>query len=330
MPDQSYAGRARPRRACIQASHRRRPDRPASPGRPWRGSRSGAGSYSSPSSDTARARRAGSPQLPSTVAVRPSSRRSSAAIRSGTNPSPSASADSSRSQSASSSARSAPEATTRLRLASQARAGVLLEQFAHGLERVDEDAVLDSDSSSSSSSSRGRSSGTSTELYPSGARTSRPGACGTHPRRPQPAPRSRTRRSRSASEVTTVSPSPAIAAMSSSAAFGPRRDANRTSTRSESRSNAAPSSTTTTSPSWSTSSSASTSRRIAPRRSRHQPSGRDPITFIPSTIRRPTAAPSSVPPWTNEDPMPLSRPLVPTGSFGTLPNPAGSCSAGRP
>ena len=32
--------------------------------------------------------------------------------------------------------------------------------------------------------------------------------------------------------------------------------------------------------------SSSTSRRMAPRRSRHQPSGRDPITFIPSTIQR--------------------------------------------
>ena len=40
------------------------------------------------------------------------------------------------------------------------------------------------------------------------------------------------------------------------------------------------------------SSSRSTSRRMAPRRSRHQPSGREPITFIPSTSQATGAAPT--------------------------------------
>ena len=112
------------------------------------------------------------------------------------------------------------------------------------------------------------------------------------------APASRTRRARSRSEVTTDRSAGSgldstSAAMSSSAAFGPRRDANCTVTRGPpSSSNGLPSSTTVTgSPLRSARlSSSSTSSRIAPGRSRHQPVGREPITFMPSTTHLTAAA----------------------------------------
>jgi hypothetical protein len=89
-------------------------------------------------------------------------------------------------------------------------------------------------------------------------------------------------------------------AMSSSAAFGPRREANMTFTEPLSRGermlagtarsqvDRLPSNTTVTAspPRSANASSSSTSARIAPGRSRHHPFGRDPITFMPSTIQR--------------------------------------------
>ena len=122
------------------------------------------------------------------------------------------------------------------------------------------------------------------------------------------APASRTRRARSASEVTTdrsegSSSDSTSAAMSSSAAFGPRREANCTVTRSSpSRSNGLPSRTTVTGspPRSANAFSSSTSSRIAPGRSRHQPVGREPITFMPSTIQR-VRAPSPAAPHEDDD-----------------------------
>src|SRR5215207_7938699 len=129
------------------------------------------------------------------------------------------------------------------------------------------------------------------------------------------APTSPTRRARSPSEVTTDrsvgSPSDSTsAAMSSSAALGPRREANRTVTRSPpSMSNGLPSRTTVTGSSLLSANacSSSTSLRMAPGRSRHQPVGREPITFMPSTIQRVTAvaprrpAPSPAAPHEDDD-----------------------------
>ena len=118
-------------------------------------------------------------------------------------------------------------------------------------------------------------------------------------RRPERSPRHRGRAERGrASEVTTdrsagSGSDSTIAAMSSSAAFGPRREANCTVTRGPpSSSNGLPSSTTVTgSPLRSAKlSSSSTSSRIAPGRSRHQPVGREPITFMPSTTHLTAAA----------------------------------------
>src|SRR5436190_9909240 len=105
-----------------------------------------------------------------------------------------------------------------------------------------------------------------------------------------PAPR--TRAASGPSEVTTVSEPGSgwratIAATSSSAASRPARRAKRTATREPPPASwERPSKITVTGSSWVAAkrSNRSTSRRCAPRRSRHQPSGREPMTLLPSTI----------------------------------------------
>ena len=114
-------------------------------------------------------------------------------------------------------------------------------------------------------------------------RADRLGAEHPHARREAPVRRRdlEGRRLRSAATMSTIT---------SSAASGPRAGAKRTSIPSvpPGRSNGLESSTTATSSpvsaAWRASSSASSD--IAPRRSRHHPVGREPITFMPSTIRR--------------------------------------------
>ena len=94
----------------------------------------------------------------------------------------------------------------------------------------------------------------------------------------------------------------------------PRRVANMTLTPSPSSSNGFPSNTTVTSspPRVANSPSSATSPRIAPGRSRHQPVGRDPITFMPSTIQRVISGAAGTAGW-----LPTSR------------SPAPSCRASR-